>query len=97
MDSLDDEQCEMHVFVKGQVQGVGFRATTRYCAKKLGVRGTVKNLPDGRVEIFAQGSKQLLERLLQEIKNELGASLIEEFQIKYLPIEKVHEDFRIIY
>ena len=40
----------VHVFVKGKVQGVGFRAFTKARADEVGVRGWVKNLLDGRVE-----------------------------------------------
>lgn len=46
----------VHVLVRGVVQGVGFRAFVRRHARKLGVKGFVKNLPDGfTVEIVAEG------------------------------------------
>lgn len=43
------------LLVAGQVQGVGFRWWTRQTALQLGLTGTVRNLPDGRVEIHAAG------------------------------------------
>ena len=43
----------LHAFVSGRVQGVGYRAFTRNKAKLLGLRGFVRNLPDGRVEVYA--------------------------------------------
>ncbi len=49
--------------VAGQVQGVGFRAFVARRATELGVTGEVRNLPDGRVEVIAQGSEQALAAL----------------------------------
>jgi len=90
------EVFEMHAIVKGQVQGVGFRAMTRYYATGLGLTGTVCNLGDGTVEIYAHGSKKKLEELMQKLKEEAFPGSIEENSIEFFPVEKPHEDFRII-
>ncbi len=49
--------------VSGRVQGVFFRASTRREALRLGVAGTARNLPDGRVEVVAAGSDDALGAL----------------------------------
>jgi acylphosphatase len=49
--------------VSGRVQGVGFRASTRAEAQRLGVRGHARNLPDGRVEVLAAGEPSALAAL----------------------------------
>jgi acylphosphatase len=49
--------------VGGKVQGVFFRASAREQALKLGLRGYAKNLPDGRVEVLAEGSATALDAL----------------------------------
>lgn len=57
------------IFVRGRVQGVGFRWWTRARAAELGLAGHARNLPDGRVEVCAQGDRaaiEQLERLLRE-------------------------------
>ncbi len=88
---------EMHVIVKGNVQGVGFRAMTSSFANSLGITGTVSNLPDGSVEIYAHGSKKGLEELMQKLKNKTTPGQMEEAVIEYFPIEIPHAKFRVIH
>jgi len=49
--------------VRGKVQGVGFRYFVERCAEELGLSGWVRNLADGRVEVYAVGSKDQLATL----------------------------------
>jgi acylphosphatase len=58
------------IFVRGRVQGVGFRWWTRARALELGLIGFARNLADGRVEICAQGSHDAIERLGELIAEE---------------------------
>lgn len=51
--------------VKGRVQGVGYRSFVADCAHATGVHGSVKNLPDGRVEIVAESSPAALDNFLR--------------------------------
>ncbi len=61
------------VYYSGRVQGVGFRATVRQVACGYDVTGMVRNLPDGRVELIAEGAKKELEAFLLGI-DESGLS-----------------------
>jgi acylphosphatase len=54
----------MTVFVRGRVQGVGFRWWSRARALELGLVGHARNTDDGRVEVVAEGSEADLHRLL---------------------------------
>jgi acylphosphatase len=54
----------VHVLVSGRVQGVFFRANTRAEAKRLGLKGWVKNLPGGRVELVAEGPSRAVKELI---------------------------------
>jgi acylphosphatase len=58
------------IFVRGRVQGVGFRWWTRARALELGLAGFARNMDDGRVEICAQGSLEAIERLRELIEEE---------------------------
>ncbi len=53
----------VRLLISGRVQGVFFRAYTRDEARRLGLKGWVRNLPDGRVEVLAQGDEEDLARL----------------------------------
>ncbi len=54
----------LHARVSGVVQGVGFRYFTRQLASGLGLTGWVRNIPDGTVELVAEGPRDRLEHLL---------------------------------
>jgi acylphosphatase len=58
----------VHLLVSGRVQGVGFRWFVRTLALRLDLAGWVMNLPDGTVEIAAQGSDAQLEEFLNEVR-----------------------------
>ena len=57
-----------HFFVTGKVQGVFFRQSACNQAERLGIRGSARNLPDGSVEIWAQGSAAAVDALHQWLK-----------------------------
>jgi acylphosphatase len=59
----------MTAWVHGHVQGVGFRWWTRSRALELGLSGHVANLPDGRVEVVAEGSQASCEQLLSTLRS----------------------------
>jgi acylphosphatase len=60
------------VHYSGRVQGVGFRATAVAVARGHAVRGWVRNLSDGRVELFADGTPEAVDAFLAEIRAEMG-------------------------
>lgn len=67
--------------VYGLVQGVFFRYTTRKVARKLGLTGIVKNMPDGSVYIEAEGTEENLSQLLKFAKK--GPKYAEVSNVEY--------------
>jgi acylphosphatase len=63
---------QLTAVVAGRVQGVGFRWWTRARAYELDLRGTVRNLSDGRVEIIAVGPEERCRRLLDAVRGPLA-------------------------
>ncbi|MFD0691238.1 acylphosphatase [Actinomadura fibrosa] len=61
----EDETVRLTAWVRGHVQGVGFRWWVRSRALELGLTGSAANLPDGRVEVVAEGPRGKAERLLE--------------------------------
>jgi acylphosphatase len=72
------------VFYTGRVQGVGFRATTVSISRShRGVGGWVKNLPDGRVELFVEGRAGAVEAFLSEVRKTFERNITrEEFRVE---------------
>jgi acylphosphatase len=93
---MNAEALEWHAIVTGKVQGVGFRATTLHTARRLGLKGIVRNLPDGSVEIYAQGKREDIDQLKQELQQLFGltpSSFREEISV----ICKAYSDFEITF
>ena len=64
----DDGLTAVRFVVRGRVQGVGFRWWTRSTASRLGLRGHVRNLADGSVEVVAAGTDDALEALRSALR-----------------------------
>lgn len=64
-----DGDVQLTAWVRGYVQGVGFRWWTRSRALELGLTGYVSNRPDGRVQIVAQGPRDACQRLLDLLRS----------------------------
>ena len=84
----------VHVIYTGSVQGVGFRFTAEGIASSLGLTGFVKNLPDGGVELLAEGEKELLAGLIDGIKSKLRG-YIRDADVRWLPATGEFSSFEI--
>lgn len=87
---------EIDVIFGGKVQGVFFRATVKNHAEDLNIKGFVRNLPDGSVEMKAIGEEKRLKKLIENIKQNPGAAEIKDIVIKPSSITKNYETFLIL-
>jgi acylphosphatase len=71
--------------VGGRVQGVGFRFFTEAVARREGLTGLVRNLPDGRVEVVAEGEREAMDRLERAIRQGPPRARVESVEVDALP------------
>jgi acylphosphatase len=74
----------VHVVLRGRVQGVGFRAFVQRRAREHGVRGEVRNTPDGAVELTAEGDDARLETFLGEVREGPLHARVEHVDVREL-------------
>lgn len=68
--------------ISGRVQGVGFRYFTQAAATREGLHGWVRNRPDGRVEIEAEGDAEALERFERQVGHGPASARVDEFEVE---------------
>ena len=86
----------MRVLYAGQVQGVGFRYSVKSVASGFEVIGTVRNLPDGRVELFAEGASQELEAFRQAIRESGLDHFIQKEDVSWDEAKNEFRGFEIV-
>jgi len=82
------------ILISGRVQKVGFRACARKIASDLNVTGTVMNLPDGKVQIFATADPIILEKFISMLYSCPRAVIRDMRTVEILP--RTYPDFSII-
>ncbi|MBN1646135.1 acylphosphatase [Candidatus Woesearchaeota archaeon] len=78
----------VHINVKGIVQGVNFRYHAKEVASKLGLKGVVRNLSDGSVEVIAEGVKDNLHQLVEWCHHGPAHAIVESVKVKPISTEK---------
>jgi acylphosphatase len=89
-------QTAKHIIFTGQVQGVGFRFTAFNIAHRHGLTGFVCNLPDGTVEMFAQGPVDSVDDCIRDITEEFSG-YIRETKTEEATPNSQHKDFKITF
>jgi acylphosphatase len=82
--------------VRGRVQGVGFRWFVARTARKLGLTGHARNLPDGSVEVVASGEPAELERLAHELAKGPPGAVVAGVEVENLDHAVVARSFEIM-
>lgn len=88
---------QIECLITGRVQLVIFRDFAQRKARKLGIVGTVENLPDGSVKAVAQGTEEQLLKFISYLKRGPLLAKVENVAIKWAETISLFEDFKIIY
>ena len=91
-----DEQSRVNLIILGEVQGVFYRASTLEQAQQLRVTGWVQNLPDGSVEIVAEGPKHALDALIEWCKQGPPDARVDEVIQRWQPFTDEFKTFMIV-
>jgi len=73
----------VHIWVRGRVQGVGFRAYVQQYGHMLGLTGWVRNVGWDQVEALAEGEKDILEQLIGAVRTGPRASFVEDARVEW--------------
>jgi acylphosphatase len=88
---------QLHAIVRGRVQGVSFRHYTQLYARELGLTGWVRNLPDGTVEVTAEGTREALEQLLAFLNQGPQGARVVHLIHRWNLASNQFDDFHITY
>src|SRR5262245_53012021 len=91
MPSRDLEPARFQAIVTGRVQGVGYRFYAQERAVAQGLGGTVRNLPNGSVEVEAEGPRAVLEEYLKELREGPPAARVSDIAVRWLPAQGTRE------
>ena len=82
--SENKPKVRVHVWVKGRVQGVGFRAHVEYSARQIGgLTGWVRNVGYDTVEAIAEGERAIVDRFIQMMKDGPRGSRVDESKVEW--------------
>jgi len=84
----------VHIKIRGLVHGVSFRSSMAQMASDLGVRGWVRNLPDGTVEAFLEGDERRVKRVVDWAKFGPPRARVDKLEVEPAT-PRNHRDFRI--
>ena len=94
---LEPAALRAKLFVKGKVQGVGYRAFAARVASQRRLCGGVRNLDDGRVEIEVEGPKDQILNLIEDVKTGPAAARVTAVEVEWSPATGRFSDFRVWY
>jgi acylphosphatase len=93
----DTRMRRMEMIIHGRVHGVFFRARTRSTARAIGARGIVRNTPDGKVHVIAEGTAEVVEELLAFCRRGPEGAIVHDIEYTWQEPTGTFDDFEITY
>ncbi|MGD0211403.1 MAG: acylphosphatase [Desulfomonilia bacterium] len=87
----------LHLIIRGRVQGVWFRASTQEVANQLGIKGWVRNTPDGAVEAHIQGEDSSVEKMISWCYQGPQGARVDHIDISRVNPDEEYTAFNIRY
>ena len=85
----------VHIIISGYVQGVCFRYFTKVKARNLGLKGFVRNIPNGNVEVIAEGNEKELDELVEFCRKGPVLSCVANLKVEYEEFKGEFNDFTV--
>ncbi len=95
MDQEFPPSVRAHIWVKGRVQGVGFRAHVEYEAQQIGVAGWVRNVGWDTVEAVAEGERKQVERFIEMMKQGPRMARVDESKVEWEDVTREFVGFGV--
>jgi acylphosphatase len=92
---INEDVVQLHAVVDGRVQGVGFRYFVKAAAEELNLTGWVRNKMDGRVEVLAEGAREHLETLLDQLRRGPRSAFVSDVKLDWNPASQTYRRFSI--
>ena len=90
-----DDLARVHIWVRGRVQGVGFRAFIQQSGTLFGLTGWVRNVGYSQVEMLAEGARTVVERFVEVAKTGPRASYVDEARVEWETPTGEFEEFGV--
>ena len=87
---------KIYLLISGSVQGVFYRAEAKRKAEELNLTGWVKNMPDGKVEVIAEGEEKNLKEFIKWCYNGSDSAVVNEVKAKWTEYEEKFDKFEIL-
>ena len=94
---MGSDLVRVRVFAGGRVQGVAYRFFAEKYAGRMGISGWARNLPDGRVEVLAEGSAGNIEVFLELLREGPRLARVDSFDIRREASTGEFRDFQVVF
>lgn len=91
------DKATLHARVDGVVQGIGFRYAAVRQARRLGLKGYVRNLPDSRVEVVAEGELKDLQDLKRWLEHGPPGAIVRQVESRLAAYRGIYKEFNVAF